>query len=277
MRTLPGQARWTLLVVSLMLGGTLHAQPRWVEWWPGLEVAEVSAGAEAGDEAWSLVAVRADPARFEVVVLAAGARGRALTADDWAREHGLTLVANAGMYQEDGSAPVGFLRAGGREVGRWRKGWGAALVAGPPDHRGPPATILDVSCDGPLREAARGWRHVAQGMRMATCRGENTFRPEGRRAARLAAGVDGAGRLLFVFHGTPVTDHAFVVHAQEAGLDARRLMYLEGGQEASLFLQGPSREIRFGGIGSTGLGRWTRWPAGVFLPIPNVIGLRQRP
>ncbi len=270
----PGQARWTLVIASLMVGATLRAQPRWAEWGPGLEVAEV---AGAGDGAWSLVAVRVDPARFEVVVLSAGAGGQALTADAWAHEHGLTVVANAGMYRKDGRTPVGYLRSDGREVGgHWARKWGAALVAGPPEGRHPPATILDASCDGPLREAARGWRHVVQGLRMLTCQGENTFRPGGRRAARLAAGVDGAGRLLFVFHRTPVTEHDFVAHVQEAGLDAHRLMYLEGGSEASLYLRGPSREIRFGGIGSTELGQWTRLPEGVFLPIPNVIGLRGR-
>ncbi len=278
MRTAYGHVPWALAAACLFLARGVAARPDWVEVRPGLDKVEVTGPDSGGGEVWSLVAIRADPARFDLVVLSAGARGRkgARTADEWARTHDLVLVANAGMYQQDGVTPVGHLRANGREVGRWRKDYRAVLVAGPEDPRRPAVALLDAACDGPLPAAARGYRHAVQGMRMWTCRGENTFRPGGRRAARLAAGVDGAGRLLLVFHRTPVTNHDFVGHVREAGLDARGLMYLEGGSEASLLALHPDGEVRAGGVGSSHLGKWTRLPEGVFLPIPNVIGLRPR-
>lgn len=248
------------------------AQPAWVEVLPGLEMARSSPTGETLH--W--IAVRADPNRFEVVALSAGASKGRLTVDEWGREQNLTVVVNAGMYQKDGRTPVGYLRAGGRDFGRWRKGYQAALVAGPEDPKRPAVLILDAACDGPLSVAARGYRHVVQGIRLLTCLGENTFRPGGRRAARLAAAVDGAGRLLFIFHRTPIAMHDFIEWIREAGLDVRRMMYLEGGSEASLVLRGSSGEARFGGLGLAVFG-WTHVPEGLLLPIPNVIGLRPRP
>ncbi len=278
MKTVSTLVPRAFLVVSLVLGGTVHARPLWVEVRARLEVAEVTSPGSGGVEAWSLVAVRADPERFEVVVLAAGPGegSGGMTAEDWAREHDLVLVANAGMYEEDERTPVGYVRSHGRRVGRsWRKDYGAALVAGPGE-RGR-AALLDASCDGPLAAAARGYAQVLQGMRLLTCRGENTFRPGGRRAVRLAVGVDGEGRLLFVFHRTPVTGYDFVEHVRAAGLDARRLMYLEGGSEARLFVREEAGEVRAGGLGSNAFWRWAGLPGGDPLVIPNVLGLRLRP
>ncbi len=271
-------ARWALLAAALAVGEGALAEPRWVTVRPGLEVAEVTAGPRA-TKSWSLVAVRADPARFEVVVLATGpGEGPGgMTAEEWAHKHDMVLVANAGMYEEDGRTPVGYARSHGRRVGRpWRKDWGAALVAGPKRRGHPAVALLDVACDGPLPAAAEGYAHVLQGMRLLTCRGENTFRPGGRRAVRLATGVDGEGRLLFVFHRTPVTTYDFVENVRAAGLDARRLMYLEGGSEASLFVRGEAGAVQEGGLGLKVLGRWTGLPNGGLPVIPNILGLRAR-
>lgn len=249
----------------------------WTEVRPGLDLMKVPP--PGNGQVWSLLALRADPARWQVVVLSAATSKShpPMTVDDWAAEHDLTAVVNAGMYQKDGRTPVGYLRSEGREVGRhWRRDWQAALVAGPQAPGRPDVTLLDASCDGSLPVAARGYRQAIQGIRMLTCRGENTFRPGGRRAARLAVGVDGAGRLLFVFHRQPVTGHDFVERVRETGIEARRLMYLEGGSEASLVVRLADGEVRLGGIASTEIGRWTLMPEGVFLPIPHVIGLRPR-
>lgn len=242
-----------------------RAFAQWTAVGDGLEIFTVGA----------LVAVKADPNLYEIVVLSAKVEGKGpQPADKWAHLYDLVLVVNAGMFTNDYS-PIGFLRAGGREVTRrWRKSYGAALLAGPTKPEMPQAMIADIACEGPLELVSRPYLNVVQGMRMLTCHLENTFMREKRSACRLALGIDSDGRLLFLFHLAPVTGRDFVSRIRMVFPQISRVMYLEGGSEASLYLRSHSGDIRLSGVCGVLCSLFSG--KGLFVPIPNVIGLRPR-
>lgn len=73
---------------------------------------------------------------------------------------------------------------------------------------------------------------------------------------------------------SPWTMHDFVEMVSELNLDLLGLIYLEGGPEASLYVNGFTEKYSL--IGSYETGFYESDDNDRFWPIPNVIGVRMR-
>jgi hypothetical protein len=215
--------------------------------------------------------VRIDPAGFELRLLSAKLLGLpdTLTAKEWTEKHGVTGVINASMYQTDHRTSVAFMKAGGKTNNkRWTKD-NAVFAAGPRRPGLPAVQILDRSC-ATLPDLESKYEILVQNIRMLDCAGRNTWAQQPRKWSTASVGTDGRGRVLFIHCRSPYSTHDFIEILRALPLDLRRLMYVEGGPEASLYVAVDGQEV-VSRVGSFETGFLEANDNTSFWPIPNVI------
>ncbi|MFP2930262.1 phosphodiester glycosidase family protein [Pyxidicoccus sp. 3LG] len=240
---------------------------------PGLELAEFDAHLKSSVGDSRVTVVRVDVAQRPVRLFSAAVEGHAPepTAEQWAAFHGLLAVTNAGMFHP-GGGPVGQARAEGRELNSTRrKDYRTFLVLHPREKGLPPVQLLDGACDD-VEALLPRYGTVLQSIRMVDCKGRNTWQPQPRQWSTAALGLDKKGRLLFLHARSPYRTHDFIRVVQRLPLNVARMMYLEGGPEASLHVVAPGRTVRRVGSYETGFNENdlnTRYWA-----LPNVLGVQ---
>ncbi|MFP2910951.1 phosphodiester glycosidase family protein [Pyxidicoccus sp. 3LFB2] len=260
-----------LLPLLLCLSLPALAAP-WETLAPGVELAEFDAHLKSSLGDSRVTVVRVDVALRPVRLLSAAVEGHSLepTAERWAALHGLIAVTNAGMFHP-GGGPVGQARTEGRELNASRrKDYRTFLVLHPKEKGLAPARLLDASCDD-VESLLPRYGTVLQSIRMVDCKGRNTWQPQPREWSTAALGIDAKGRLLLLHARSPYRTHDFINVVQRLPLGLKRMMYLEGGPEASLHVAAPGRTVRRVGSYETGFNENddnTRYWA-----LPNVLGV----
>jgi hypothetical protein len=264
-----------------------------------LVVAVVASERAAGDGGWQVVAdglavgrfaapvrssigdsvvtvVRVDPAQYEFRLLSAKLLGLSNnpTAVDWVERYGVVGVINAGMFQGDHRTAVAYMRDGDKvNNGRWNRD-NAVFAAGARRSGLPPAQILDRTCQD-VPGLAEGYRVLVQNIRMIDCQGRNVWAPQARKWSTACVGTDGEGRVLLIHVRSPYATHDLVQALLALPLGLRRLMYVEGGPEASLYVKVGARVVA-SEVGSFETGFREADDNRAFWPLPNVIAFAQR-
>jgi hypothetical protein len=255
-----------LLAVMLLTG---PAAP-WSELAPGLEVGRFPAPrpSEVGDSV--VTVVRVDPRRYEFSLLSAKLLGLSpRTAPQWVAERRVTGAINASMFQEDQRTSVAYMRAGdGLNQGRWSRDK-AVFVSQPRRGGLPAAQILDGSCQK-AAAVAQGYRVVAQNIRMLDCEGRNVWAPGPRKWSTACVGTDRKGRVLLIHVRSPYAPHDLIEVLRALPLDLSRLMYVEGGPKASLYVEVGGRAV-VSEVGSFETGFFATDANRAFWPLPNVL------
>ena len=265
-----------VLVAALLPAGLAGDVPPAGEPWktvaPGVEVGRLPS--KAGGPL--VTVVRVDPRQNAFRLLSARLEGLSepLTAPQWAERAGVMGVINAGMFQGDGLTPVAYARSGERVVnGRWNKD-NAVFVAEPSDPARPAARILDRTCDD-VPGASAPYGVVVQNIRMLDCEGRNVWAQQARRWSTACVGADAEGRILFVHVRAPFSTHDLIEVLRALPLRLTRLMYVEGGPEASLYLK-VGGETVVAEMGSFETGFFESDDNQKFWPLPNVLGFAPR-
>ena len=254
----------------LLLASPLMASPppSWQTPSPGLEIGRF--------ENPPVVVVRVDPARYDFRLLSAKALGlrTAPTAAEWVERHAVTGVINASMFQEDRLTSVGYMRDG-KAVNNasWSKDK-AVFVSGPRAPGLPPVRILDRSCEDAVG-IARKYRVAVQDIRMLDCRRRNVWAPQPRKSSVACVGTDGKGWVLLIHVRAPHDTHDLIDALLRLPLDLQRLMYVEGGREASLYVKVGGRVV----VSETGdlvAGLLGTDEKRAVWPLPNVIAFAER-
>ena len=167
---------------------------------PGLELGHFPAGTASilGDE--RVTALRIDPARWAVEVLASSKEhpGQNHVAPDWAARHGLTAVINAGMFGMDHQTATFALVDEGQENNpRFGDNANSLLLLEPADPGLPSARLLDMHCDD--EETLRPqYRSLVQSYRLLGCSGTPTWKPSPKIWSHALVGADSEGRILLL-------------------------------------------------------------------------------
>src|SRR5262249_47348715 len=142
-------------------------------------------------------------------------------------------VINAAMFAEDQRTSVGYMRDGERvNNGGWSRDKGVFL-AGPRGGGLPEAQVLDRTCD-PVSRLAPRYRVVVQSIRMLDCQGRNVWADTASQWGTTAIGTDRSGSVLLVHVAGPHSVHDLVDDLKALPLGLARLMYVEGGRQATL-------------------------------------------
>ncbi len=244
----------------------------WRQLEPGLAWAELPIDRPTDLDPGVVGVLRVDPDRFRLRLFMASVKqdGRALTPRQWCRHHGLVAAVNAGMYARDYRTAVSLLRTR-RHVNNPRVTKHMAVLAFDPLREGTaPVQIIDRELQD-FEELSRHYGSLVQSIRMVAIDGRNVWSAQSRAWSAVAAGIDTAGRVLFVHcrAAYPMRDLIDRVLALPLGL--RNMMYLEGGPVAQIYVNAGGEEIELVGAFAPDSPAAGQVPSPS--PVPNVIGV----
>lgn len=240
---------------------------------PGVELAKAEGKwkTNIGDSYFYIL--RSDPEYTEFVIHSAKQSGQSRTAKQWCETQDLIAAINAGMYQADHATNLGFMKIG-EFVNQSRISNDNLFIAfGPQKTDLPPAQVIDRDCHD-WESLIANYEFVTQSIRMMDCTGKNRWSRQEKYWSVAAAGVDEQGRLLMIHSRSPWAMHDFVEMVSDLNLGLLGLIYLEGGPEASLYVNGFTEKHSL--IGSYETGFFESDDNDRFWPIPNVIGVSMR-
>jgi hypothetical protein len=243
-----------------------HALP------PGITATRIALGVTSatGDPA-CLDVVRIDLGRYRMRVLSAARDGGAHPAPAWRDTFHLTAVINAGMFHDDGT-PVGLVIEDGHALSADNSHYPGVLAFDPRSPSDPPALATGRDCPGfDLPSLEHRYRSLIQGPRLVDCTGAALPWADTKRysAAAIGLGRDGSLVLLHTRSGVRMTDLAAAV----GHLDLAGALFLEGGPEASLLVDGDPPLSR---VGSYETGFVENDGNQAFWWLPNVVGVAPR-
>lgn len=251
-------------------GVDAKGRPQWVELEPGLDFCDFRLN---GNES-KITALRIDPDKFDFVLGASSADDReARSLDQWAREYGLKAAINASMYLPDGRTSTGYMRSGGHvNNGRLMERFGAFFVASPRREGIPRAAILDRDMPD-WRARLDDYDLVIQNYRMTNAQRRILWTPGGPLYSISAVAQDGQGRILFLHSRMPVEAYNFVQQILHLPLDARTVMYVEGGAQAGLLVHSDNMKKELAAPHPPSL----LVTGNLKALLPNILGIRPRP
>lgn len=208
-------------------------QPFWVTIQKGLEFCEFRPDSGAA----KISVLKIDPEYFDFALKSSGEDGRPpRSLEEWSKEYNLVAAINASMYLPDSNTSTGYMRMG-KYVNNPRimDRFGAFFVAGPRHENLPGAQIVDRENEN-WRNLLDDYDLVIQNYRMTNANRRILWAPGGPLYAISAIAQDGSGKILFLHSERPIEAYDFVQQILHLPLDARVIMYVEGGAQAGLLI-----------------------------------------
>jgi hypothetical protein len=239
---------------------------------PGLVVeyvpASIDPAVDAGDRLITLV--RIDPVHYRFRLLTAAFHG-SRPAPQWARDFNLTGVINASMFVQ-GDRSTGLMVDGDIiNNGAVNPRFGAFFALDPTGSALAPVAMFGRECSGfDLDALRRDYRVLIQNYRLLDCQRRAIRWKDTKQYSVAAVGVDRDGRVVLLHSRTPYRMRDFNTMIAEPSLGLTAAMFVEGGPEASLYVDSERGQIER-------IGSWEdRFSENDtnsdFWPIPNVIG-----
>lgn len=239
----------------------------------GVEYGIFSSGANGTVES-KLHIVRINPAQARLgLITASEQRVGNKTVGDWCRDYKLVAAINAGMFLPDYKTNVGYLRNGNYvQNKKWNKKYLSVLAFNPKIAGIEPAVLIDVDTQDPGRILDKLSRYdsVVQNLRLMKGNGINVWSKSDKKWSEAAIGIDGQGRILFIFCRFPYTMWQFNELIKSLGIGVTRMMHLEGGPVASMSIRTAGLKRDLAGSYESNSNPQT---SGSQISIPNVIGV----
>ncbi len=269
-RRLPCVAVFAALLLDSNLA--LADETTWNRIANGLEIGrfKVQQSTVAGDS--TVVVLRIDPSRWEMKLLSISQTGEQAgrSAREWSEKHNLAAVTNAGMFQQDHRAHVGYMKSGAHINSAGRNSYKSAAAFGPLRPGLPPFRIFDLDVDR-LDSVIAQYANVVQNLRMVSRARENKWVAKADEWSEAALGEDKQGRALFIFCRSPYTVHDLNDILLSLPIDLVCAQHLEGGPEAQLYLRWGKTELELTGSYESAFSPDDLNQVG--WPVPNVIGI----
>jgi hypothetical protein len=255
------------------------AAPGTIEAAPGLVIerlrADVDPPVAVGDHMLTLV--RVDPARYDLRLLTALADGGARPLDRWVADFGLTGAINASMFLDDRRSTGLMVRPGHMNNDVDNQLFGGFLCFDPAPVRRGLAAVAGLGRDCPgfdLRATRAAYGTVVQNYRILGCDGAPLPWQDAKAYSVAAIGTDRRGWFVLYHSRTPYRVTTIGQMLARAGLGLASLMFVEGGPEASLYVEAGGQRVSE--IGSYETGFHEADDNRAFWTIPNVIGFAPR-
>lgn len=269
------------LAVS-MVALAMTVAPLWADEWtqlaPGLELREFLIPDQIGDlsgEQGALAVLRIDSRHYALNLGAALIYGSALTVQEWSRRSGFSAVINAGMFRaDDRFRSTGYMRDGRVSVNSYlHPDYGAFLLFDPLDTRQPAWRWVDRKEDDNWEDLLRQYAGVVQNYRLISRSGENLWGHRTERHSMAAVAMDRGNRLLFIHCRPRLSMFEFAEALLDLPLDLIGAMYVEGGADASMYVDAGQVVRRWVGEYRSDFFQGSNKN---FWPTPNVLGVRPK-
>jgi hypothetical protein len=252
--------------------------PVWHILHKGLSFCEVDAPEKSILNDSKIFILKADPRLCNFSLLCASQHGKQnRTADGWAKEFGANVVINAGMFNMvNKSANKGYLKSFSHINNPKINGnYNVMMGINPKGNSDTSMIISDMTCRD-WSSVGANYNTLCQGMRMIDCNGNPMAwdkRP-GQACSMVIGATDSIGNIYFVFTRSPYTHQKMIGFLFVLIPNIRTTVYLEGGPEASLFIQ--TGDTVISKIGSYVSKTYPNDKNDHFWKIPNVIGINAR-
>jgi hypothetical protein len=268
----------------LLISGNITAQTSWfsdIQWtklMDGVQYAEVNAPEKSVVNDSKLSILKLDPEKLVFEYLTASEKGNeALTADDWAVRFDKNIIINSGMYNYDKTmSNKGFMKNYDHLNNPQKSDYYNAMLAmHPKDPLKLPFEIIDITCHD-WDKVKDQYYSFCQAMRMISCTGEGmafTKRPN-QSCSMIVAATDHQGGIYILFTRSPYTHQKMIEFMKALPFGLLTTVYLEGGPEASLYIN----------TGDTVIAKYGSYVSNTcdnddndhFWKIPNVISIRKK-
>ncbi|MCA9611440.1 MAG: phosphodiester glycosidase family protein [Myxococcales bacterium] len=219
--------------------------------------------------------VRVDLRAYRLRFLTESRHGARRPAPAWARDHHLAGVTNAGMFLPSGRS-VGYMVQDGDVVSNRRVTKYRGFV-GFEERRGDPRAL---AVGGPrcgsstVDTFTARFRNVLQAYLLVDCEGNAVPWPNRKRFSAAAFGRDREGRAVFVHVRTPYRMDVFNRMMASPAFGIRGLIYLEGGPEATLYVDAEGQRVTE--VGSYETGFYESDANRAYWDLPNVVAFQAR-
>jgi exopolysaccharide biosynthesis protein len=200
--------------------------------------------------------------------------GELMSVRQWAKKHNFVAAINASMYQKDRLTSISLMKSKSHTNNPSLSRHKTVLAFTPKkEDFTPAALIIDRECEK-FKEKKSRYKSFVQSIRMVSCQGKNVWKPSKQSWSTAAIANDKNGNILFIHVRSPYSTHELINILLELPLNIRTAMYVEGGQQAQMYVKGDDREYIL-------LGRYRSQFTGNSIanfgwPVPNVIGIKKR-
>ena len=250
--------------------------PEWHHLQKGLSYRETDAPEKSILNDSRIFILRVDPEQYQFTILSASENQHLnRTADVWARDFSMQVIVNAGMFNTaNQTTSKGYLKHYSHyNNARLNGNYNVMMAMNPLMMSDTSMIISDMTCRN-WESVRLRYRTLCQGMRMIDCSGNPMAwdkRP-GQSCSMVVGATDSDGKIYFVFTRSPYTHQQMIRFLLLLIPDIRTTVYLEGGPEASLYIQtGDTIISKYGSYVSK---TYAHDRNDHFWKIPNVIGIR---
>jgi len=246
----------------------------WTELDEGLFLTKITPKVRSTYGDSEITVLKINPKNYSLKMMSASEYGSQMTAKEWANRHNLVATINAGMFELDYRSNVGYMKNYSHVNNpNFKKGYNSILAFNPKSDKVPKVQIIDPKCQD-FNELKDKYNSFTQSLRMIDCKQHNTWSQQSEMWSIAALGMDNDGNVLFVHSRSPFSVHDFIDSLISAQIGIRNTMYLEGGPEASLYINLP--KMKLGLVGSYETNFNENNDNINFWDLPNVIGVEKR-
>lgn len=247
---------------------------KWKEVDLGLELAEFDAPVRSITGDSRITILRIDPQQYDFCLISAKeTHERPKTVRSWVKSKKLIAAINAGMYLKDHLTNTAFMQNNDFVNNPKITADNTIFACNPVDSTVPRVQIIDRECQD-WEILKKQYHTFSQGIRMVDCRQQNKWQKQDKIWSMAAIGKDKKGNMLFIISRSPYSVHDFINILLGLPIDLYNAMYLEGGPEASFYLE--HKGVKVEKFGSYETGFMENDGNDDFWEIPNVIGIKKR-
>jgi uncharacterized protein YigE (DUF2233 family) len=267
-----------LLLLLLVLSSNVVGQDSaWKKIDEGLYYSDFTAPIKSYTGGSKILIVRIDPKvyNFRLLSISELAPGSlALNVREWTDRYKLIAAINAGMFQADLKANVGYMKNYAHlNNPRIHKTYTSVFAFNPKKAELPAAMVIDTDIQD-IKEIISGYHTVVQNLRLIKRPGLIRWAQQDKKWSEAALGQDQDGNILFIFSESPYTMHELSKILLSLPIKLECAMHLEGGPAASLYLR--HNGIELGRMGRHEFSSIVGDINNEFLPLPNVIGIAKK-
>ena len=266
-----------ILAILILLPLSIQTQAATINWQKvaeGLDYATHKAPQKSSHGDSTITILRIDPAKYDFHLYSAKEKAEQLRkANQWGKRKKLIALINAGMYHKDYGTNLGFMKDYDFINNPNLNKDNAIAAFNPKDKNVPPFQIIDRTCQD-WETLKQKYYSFTQSIRMVDCKQNNKWSLQPKKWSIAALGQDKEGNALFIFSRSPYAVHEFVKMLLGSPLNLHNLMYLEGGPEASFYLNHNGFKVEKMGSYETGFNENDNNRK--FWQIPNIIGITKK-
>ena len=262
---------WILLAMVIILAIVVSANGQgWTELGEGVSYREVTPSVKSTKtRTYPVFYLKIDSRKVDLHMLTQAATGDYQTADGWAEEYDLNIVANMGMFDMSSHIPTGYTRVDHKEVNPTLRGSYKGVLLAFRKEMG-----LTDKANASRQQERRKLQYETHLIRMIADKQVVWARQPDKQWSTMCIGQDDEGMMYLIFSRSGYMVNTLAHEILRAVPEMKHVYYLEGGGEASLYVKMGSFEYKAWGSYESNVSEDDGNDA--FYYLPNIIGIKTR-